>query len=845
MVPFARNPRFVGRQHELQQLKEWTSTPNGPRKIAIAELGGVGKTQVALELAYQTRDDEPNCSVLWLPCISREAVEQAYLAIAKTLGIHAEPNFVKTQVKSFLSQTKEQWLLIFDNADDMDMWTSEKDHASESKDSGRLSALKDFLLSSDHGRIVFTTRSRQLAVRMAAPSSYVIQLVEPNEADSMTILQKSLIDKNLLDDTATGMALLEQLSFLPLAITQATAFINENGISLCDYLDLLREQEEDVSDLLSKDYDDEGRYDNLQNPLTIFILWRVSIRELSRESFLPEPESKLAMVEALGLLGAYSFITSHQGDGSVSIHRLVFLATRNWLRKEQKLSSYIAKAANRFNQVFPRYDHTKRQLWRECLPHILELMEDDAFKKKLKKGLYMDLLRRVSFCLYEDGRYQEVELLTRHRIAFLEDLYGDNIWETLECMSFLAHLQLRQGRLQEAEEFGVQAAHISKEVLGPDDILTLGCMQTLGDVYKQQGGLDEAEKLQSKILITRREVLGSDHYDTLESMGYLALIYRNQGRYRETEELQTHVLKIQTEVLGLEHPLTLATMHNLALAYYFQDRFNEAGHAMEQAFHTSEKVIGLEHPDTLRSMMNLGRIYIAQSRAKDAKGLLRHALDIAGHVLGGDHPDTLMTMSHLTASYTYQARYREAEELEGLVLKLRTKTLGPAHPDTLDSMYFLAGTWRNMGKIIDAIHLMEEYVEFSTQRWGVDNPEIVRSRNVLEHWKRLNEEEAHSSDIEKTSATEMPPGIGDSSLVQETSDMETSPDIDDTPVDDASDIEPHEAKETPFCETESSLALRLSRAYPYLQAIGLPRPYMTSPLGVLYAVSGVTTTLPQ
>jgi CO dehydrogenase nickel-insertion accessory protein CooC1 len=57
--------------------KDWT------RKVAILGLGGVGKTQIALELAYRTRENNPECSVFWIPSTSMEAVEKAFVGISE------------------------------------------------------------------------------------------------------------------------------------------------------------------------------------------------------------------------------------------------------------------------------------------------------------------------------------------------------------------------------------------------------------------------------------------------------------------------------------------------------------------------------------------------------------------------------------------------------------------------------------------------------------------------------------------------------------------------------------------------------------------------------------------
>jgi GTPase SAR1 family protein len=99
MIPFARNPHFVGCQEEIQKLEDLITMPDGPRKLAITGLGGVGKTQIALELAYRIWDREPECSIFWIPCTSYEAVEQGFMTIIQLVGLYnVEPAEVKKWV---------------------------------------------------------------------------------------------------------------------------------------------------------------------------------------------------------------------------------------------------------------------------------------------------------------------------------------------------------------------------------------------------------------------------------------------------------------------------------------------------------------------------------------------------------------------------------------------------------------------------------------------------------------------------------------------------------------------------------------------------------------------------
>ncbi|KAL2826956.1 hypothetical protein BDW59DRAFT_160535, partial [Aspergillus cavernicola] len=469
MIPFGRNNRFVGRQDEIQKLEDLISAPDGAKKLAITGLGGVGKTQIALELAYRMRDREPECSIFWIPCTGYEAVEQAFMTIAQIVGIQdMEPAEVKEHLRTYFSQTIGKWILIFDNADETDMWM---------KDSSTASALKDFLPYNSQGHIIFTTRNRKLAVKLA--SSSVIHTPELDEKTGMEFLEKSLIQKCLLDDHHAVITLLEQLTFLPLALTQAAAYINENGIEMSDYLLLLQEQEADVVELLSEDFDDDGRYKNIQNPVAM--TWLISFYQIQKldqlasdylslmacvnprdipKSFLPREASKKKMSDALGLLNAYSFITIQLRSGSITIHRLVHLATRNWMKKEEQFALYTRKAADRLSETFPHNNHTNRQLWREYLPHALFLLGENGFKEHQEH--YMDYIENVGSCLDSDGRYNEAEKLLVWVAETRRQVLGPKHPDTLTSMAKLALTYWNQGQLKEAEELEIQVLDIRK-----------------------------------------------------------------------------------------------------------------------------------------------------------------------------------------------------------------------------------------------------------------------------------------------------------------------------------------------------------------------------------------------
>jgi NB-ARC domain len=356
-VPFKRNPYFTGRESQLAQLEEKLFAKDQTAKMAITGLGGVGKTQMVLELAYRAREKHKNCSIVWIPATDMESLQQAYWDVAQQLGIpgwEEDKADVKKLVKDYLSkESAGQWLLVFDSADDIEMWIAKPRSV---QGSGRLI---EYLPRSKQGCIVFTTRDRKTAVKLAGQN--VIEVAEMNEIIATQLLQKYLINQEPVNNEQDTKALLAQLTYLPLAMVQAAAYINENGITLADYLLLLGDQEEDVIDLLSEEFEDDRRYHNMKNPVAT--TWLISFEQVRHrdplaadllsfmacvdpknvpQSLLPPGLSRKKETDAVGTLHAYSFVNRRLAGLALDVHRLVHLATRNWLRNEDLLLNGLA-----------------------------------------------------------------------------------------------------------------------------------------------------------------------------------------------------------------------------------------------------------------------------------------------------------------------------------------------------------------------------------------------------------------------------------------------------------------------------------------------------------------------
>ena len=613
----------MGRISEIAQINALLANESRCERVAIVGLGGVGKTQVALEFAHQWREKHADCAVFWIPVTNVESMLEAYLEVGRQLQIpnlEQEKAEVQKLVQRRLSQESfGRWLLVFDNADDINVWTESAGSITGS--SRRI----DHLPKSKHGSILFTSRSRRAATKLAGKN--VVSVGEMDDTMAKALLESSLTDRDLLEDDQATADLLLKLTYLPLAIVQAAAYINEIQISLSEYSTLLDDTEQDTIDILSEEFEDEGRYVDIKNPIAT--TWLISFEQIRTcdplaaeylsfmacvdakdipQSLLPPAQSAKKAVDAIGTLTAYSFVTKHKTDQVLDLHRLVHLATRNWLRTEKSLGQWAAKVIQRLEYVFPDSDHTNRSVWRMYLPHARYALDADF--EEIAGEAKMGLLWTFAGCTRSDGRYKEAEEAYRKVMEGREKALGKEHPDTLTSVSNLALALQDQGKYEAAEEMNRRALEGCEKALGKEHPDTLTSVSNLALVLQYQGKYEAAEEMNRRALEGYEKALGKDHPDTLTSVSILALTYTNQGQWKEAEELQVQVMETRKRLLGDEHPDTLTAMNNLAFTLQYQSRNEEAISLMGACFQLRKKTLGSHHPYTKMSfeLLNEWRI---------------------------------------------------------------------------------------------------------------------------------------------------------------------------------------------------------------------------------------------
>ncbi|KAJ4345653.1 uncharacterized protein N0V89_011787 [Didymosphaeria variabile] len=325
-LPFTRNELFVGRESQLQAIEEIILSRDTHQRMAIYGLGGCGKSALALEFAYRALATNAKREIFWVPAMSQESVGLAFREIAVRLqipGISDENANLKKLVREALSsKTSNDWLMIVDNADDPRILLE------FDTEDPRSIPLIDYIPRGNKGAILFTTRSREAAAELS--QTCVLSLDDMGEAEARQLLMNRTINKSLLDNRAAVKNLLQSLTFLPLAIVQAAAFMNQNDISVSKYVSLMQHTSTEA-ELFSERFEDPSRYQ--RTDITVAKTWQISFEHIQKQdplaadylsfiacidrtgipqTLLPPGGSKVQHTKALGTLKGYAFLTERQ-----------------------------------------------------------------------------------------------------------------------------------------------------------------------------------------------------------------------------------------------------------------------------------------------------------------------------------------------------------------------------------------------------------------------------------------------------------------------------------------------------------------------------------------------------
>ncbi|MFL5653828.1 MAG: tetratricopeptide repeat protein, partial [Ktedonobacteraceae bacterium] len=648
-VSYRRNPFFTGREEILAHLYTVlrSSKVAGLTQVqAISGLGGIGKTQIAVEYAYRYRDHYQ--AIFWINASTRDALSADFVMLAALLDLpeqlEQDQDIVVRAVKRWLT-THTHWLLILDNTDNLEM-------------------IVDFLPVHGTGDVLLTTRLQALGT---VAQSIEVEKMGLDEGVMFLLRRTKVIAPGaslaqaMKESQVQATEIVAALDGLPLALDQAGAYIEETRCGLPQYLNLYSKRRKEL--LLRR-----GRFPT-DHPDSVVSTWSLSFQQVEQESLatadllrllaflypeaIPEEIITLGAAELgpllevvvsdplkvdtiIELLLRYSLIRRTPEVKSLSIHRLVQAVLKDGMdRDTQRL--WAERAIRAVNCAFPDVELQTWERCRHCLPH-------------------------VQIC----ATYIEEYVLAFPEVARLFN----------EAASYL----VARGRYEQAELLLLRALAVRQQILEANHPDTARTRNDLGVLYFNQGKYQEAEHLLQEALAARQQMLGVRHPDVAQTLHNLASLYRAQGAYVKAEPFYLQALHIRETTLGIDPPLVAQSYYGLAKLYHSQEKYQQAEKLCKQALHIQEQHLGDNHPVIASTLNMLAKIYQGQNKLDQAKEMNMHALRIREGSSGSDHPHVAVIFNSLIEIYLAEGRYREAEPLIDRALRIHEQSLGSEHP---------------------------------------------------------------------------------------------------------------------------------------------------------------------
>jgi tetratricopeptide (TPR) repeat protein len=668
VIPFVRNGNFVGREGILENVEHQLELPKSNHRVALWGLGGVGKSQIALEVAYRTQAASPGISCFWVSAVSRITFTQSYRQIASSLAIPGANNPSKDVlqlVKSWLQREQTgPWLITVDNVDDLRSLRGETDETDEADDFNLL----QYLPQCGHGKLIFTTRSKIAALRLTGGGAIVqIPTMDANEA-------QQLLQGKLDDDDATKQDcfdLVKALEYLPLPISHAASYIREMDITPARYLRMFNDDQK-ITKLLKHTYEDLAR-DGGQNN-TVLKTWRISFEQIQRDS--PESADMLKIMgslhwqdipqyllqqdklededdfdDAVAPLLAFSLIQKAPASKMFSMHRLIHIAIRSWAQNKESARSAQKLLLNIFPTLeFNRVSTEMNSKCRQLLPHAqknLDLLgSPDAFSL-----MSVQVKFRIASCLYITWQYQEARDLFSSLVA------------PLEAFS------------QQGVDTGISQSDLEDKIT---------------KIYFSQNKSAIGIKRATSTLETRRRTLPADHPDILRARDLFSLALISQRKYKAAEKELKDTYNLTIQQFQKADILSIAILLSLGAVYSNEQQYQKAADTYKDVLDILVPLYGERNDCVIRCLSAMGDSLRCLYKTKDSGVLIRKALALSEETLGPDHPLTLNTVSRFADQLVDEEDKNAAFQMYERVWKGHQRLYGDDSSWTINSYGLMA-----------------------------------------------------------------------------------------------------------------------------------------------------------
>ncbi|CAI6337850.1 unnamed protein product [Periconia digitata] len=654
------------------------------RIMVLHGLGGMGKTQLAVDFARQNKNKFS--AVIWLDGSSEHSLKLSLASCANRIpeGQISEPsrtwtpqsnidvNTVVGDVLQWLEiPDNDKWLLIVDNVD------RNYERREEDPDAYDIEA---YLPNADHGSVLITTRLAslgQLDQRLE---------VKKVDTDQARAIFEVWYGKSIGSQSNDLLALLDGL---PLALAQAAAYMAHHGISCETYIRLYGEQWEALGRQSLRNYE-RG---------SISTTWMISFAAVKRKSKvaanllllwahldngnfwhgLLKPRdhknnySEIAtrvtsswvgdittneseFINAMGILRTYSLIEDTEDQTGWVMHSVVHQWALHIQDDEQRTALlWIAIVSVGFalpsvvkNDDFwlirPRLSAHVERCSRVIDMHLTTILENQHphWQNQDEYPLLWSVWR-FGYYYNDINAYGKAKELLNQAVQMSEKEFGPNHTLLGFAASRLGFAHYQNNEVDEAEMRYNQAIHIlgqSWRTRG-DQIHLMG---DLGELYSHTNRFEEAENILQEALLRSEKAFGSQDPTTLRILFYLGILYAEIWKMDDAVEMLNKALSGRIRVYGPENVFTLVVLNRLGDVYRRIGHLDKAEELLQQAIQGFEKSLGPEqffgNLSALNNIWNIGFLREAQRRWSEARDCYQKAHYGHSMIIGEDHPGT-------------------------------------------------------------------------------------------------------------------------------------------------------------------------------------------------------------
>jgi tetratricopeptide (TPR) repeat protein/transcriptional regulator with XRE-family HTH domain len=749
-VPLPRNPFFTGREAILEALHTQLGVERAvalTHASALHGLGGVGKTQIALEYAY--RHALEYTAVFWIAAETEASIISTLLHLAEVLQVpergEQEQQRVVAAVQRWLT-THRQWLVIWDNVEDFDL-------------------MPRFLPPTRQGAVLITTRCQTLGtlarsldlVPMEQEEGIVFLLRRAKILDQQAdVEQVQQFAARMPAHFAAAAELVTIMGGLPLTLDQAGAYLETTRCGLPTYLDLFRRRR---GTLLQQR--GEGARDHPASMTATFRLAmsatvgrHPAVGDLLRacallaadtipEELLVQGADSLGVPLAhacsddlewnrlVGVACSASLLQRQPEARTLSMHRLVQAILQEEMN-EQERTAVRQRLAHALQALFPEMSYDS---WQQCERLLSQaLLVADALPEQAEDQELAALLQKVADYLRLRAQYKHAQSLYERALRILERVLGPEHSQVATLLNRLAAILDEQGEKGQAESLYKRALQISEQILGPEHADLAYPLHNLAGFYFDRGKYQQAEPLYQRALRIFEQTLGPDHSMVAEPLNGMADLYLEQEHYNQAELFYERALRI-SEARGSAHPQVARMLDGLAKLYTRQEKVAKAQELQERALQIQEQVLGPQHPHVAYPLLGLAILSQKRGEYEQAELFYQRALAIREQALGDDNFLLVEALGGLANLSREEGNYAQAEELYRRALAILEEHRSQDHPETAQTLHGLALLRQRQGRLDEALSLVERVLQIREQALGAAHSKTVATRTLYTHLK--------------------------------------------------------------------------------------------------------------